>query len=134
MIKQVKVNKKDRQIKVGLTDCKNDFINFLREIDETGTLAIYATVSGTGFMKNNFIGVSKCHENDKWDENYGEMLAYHKAREKRDKSFFNAANRFANSIAEKINDSFNRIDTYGEKLYSNSKYRRNKIEYHDKNC
>ena len=47
-------------------------------------------------MDEKFIGVATCAEEDTWDDEIGELVAYEKAKEKFAKAFFRAVDGFFN--------------------------------------
>ena len=83
-------------------------------------------------MPKSFIGVATLADGDTWDEDFGKFLAYSRARDKYNKSFFKRAATFINEMETSIDQMVNVINLYGKSLEKSSIYRHNKINLREK--
>ena len=67
-------------------------------------------------LPNRFVGIATCAPDDKWNEELGKKIAFHKAKEKFCVSLFKHLNEFINLYDNYINDAVTKINIYGEKL------------------
>ena len=78
-------------------------------------------------MPHSFSGVATCHEEDIFNVETGKLIAYNKAKNKLNASFFKRANYFVNYIDSKLNLLMEDFNRYGERLSINKAHRENKI-------
>ena len=78
-------------------------------------------------MPNSFVGVAQLGENDIWDEELGKQIAYQRAKQKRDASFFKRANMLVRLYERELDKLCNLFDAYGKRLSDNNEYREKKI-------
>ena len=78
-------------------------------------------------MPNKFIGVASCDPNDSFSVEKGKLIAFSKAKDKIQTSFFKRANTYINTIDEWTSRAVDSINTYGSKLERNTERRHNKI-------
>ena len=78
-------------------------------------------------MPNKFIGVATCDANDTFSIETGKLIAYNKAKNKIQRSFFKRANLYINTIDKWLNEAMDNINRYGEKLETNTARRHDKI-------
>lgn len=116
-----------REITATILGTRDDFINFLKELDFWGIFSFTVSQCKKLEMPSAFVGKSRCDVNDTWDVELGKKIAYDRAKKNRDRSFFKRANTYANFVATKQDQVFNLIDGYGEKLSINQDYRAKKI-------
>ena len=86
---------------------------------------MYVNIRDRLVMPNRFCGVATCSETDEWDEETGKLIAYSRAKDKLNKSFFKRANFFVNTVDRHINDAVETLNNLGDKL-ENSTLRRHK--------
>ena len=79
------------------------------------------------YMPNKFIGVATCDANDTFSIETGKLIAYNKAKNKIQRSFFKRANLYINTIDKWLNEAMDSINRYGEKLETNTARRHDKI-------
>lgn len=78
-------------------------------------------------MPNRFWGIATCSEEDEWDEEKGKLLAFAKAKNKLNKSFFKRANLYIHTFDKSINDAVEILNTLGDKLTANTARRYAKL-------
>ena len=114
-----------------INDCKKDFISFLIDSCDQNMLAFRTPFSDKEYeqllMPNSFVGISRLGENDIWDEELGKQIAYQRAKQKRDASFFKRANIVVRLYERELDKLCNLFDAYGTRLSKNTSYRENKI-------
>jgi len=74
-------------------------------------------------MPNRFVGVAVCGPDDEWDEDFGKYLAYDRARQKFDNSFFKHAQTYITEVGAYLDAAVDTINEYGDKVAHNAKYR-----------
>lgn len=74
-------------------------------------------------MPDRFVGVAVCSADDEWDEDFGKYLAYDRARQKFDNSFFKHAQTYITEIGAYLDAAVDTINEYGDKVAHNAKYR-----------
>lgn len=104
------ISKERRQVICIMNDTKYGFINFLNHCGQYGgDLFKYA-------MPSTFIGVATCAPEDEWDEQLGKDIAYAKAAEKYNKSFFKRAQAYTNDMDTILNNIVDKINKYGDQV------------------
>jgi len=68
------------------------------------------------FMPDYFIGVATCNATDKWDEQLGKDIAYSKALNKFNRSFFKRAQTYIDAVEKHLDDTYTDFNAYGAKL------------------
>ena len=79
-------------------------------------------------MPKRFIGIASCDPRDEFVRETGELVAFSRAKDKLNKSFFKRANLYINTLDEWLNDAAENFNQYGEKLEQNTERRHKKIE------
>lgn len=79
-------------------------------------------------MNRRFEGLARLSPDDKWDENLGKLIAFHRLKTKLNKSFFKKAQFFIDYIEGKTDKAVNVLNSYGERLSINSAHREKIIE------
>lgn len=125
------VNKEKGIVVARINDCKRDFLSFLVNSCDQNSLAYYASFSDKDYdqflMPRSFVGVAQLGENDIWDEELGKQIAYQRAKQKRDASFFKRANMAVRLYERELDKLCNLFDAYGKRLSNNNEYREKKI-------
>lgn len=125
------VNKEKGIVVARINNCKRDFISFLFNSCDQNALAYHASFSDKDYdqllMPNSFVGVAQLGENDIWDEELGKQIAYQRAKQKRDASFFKRANVAVRLYERELDKLCNLFDAYGKRLSNNNEYREKKI-------
>ena len=125
------VNKEKGIVVARINDCKRDFISFLFDSCDQNSLAYHASFSDKEYdqflMPHSFVGVAQLGENDIWDEELGKQIAYQRAKQKRDASFFKRANMAVRLYERELDKLCNLFDAYGKRLSNNNEYREKKI-------
>ena len=125
------VNKEKGIVVARINNCKRDFFSFLFNSCNQNALAYLAPFSDKEYdqllMPNSFVGVAQLGENDVWDEELGKQIAYQRAKQKRDASFFKRANMLVRLSERELDKLCNLFDAYGKRLSNNNEYREKKI-------
>ena len=79
-------------------------------------------------MPKRFWGIATCAEDDEWDIEKGKLLAFSKAKDKLDQSFFKRADLYISTFDRSLNDAVLILNNLGAKLTANSLRRHEKIE------
>lgn len=80
-------------------------------------------------MPKSFIGKAVCAKDDEWDEDFGKLIAFSRAKAKCYKSFFKRANRLVQAIDMKLGDMIDTFNVFGSKLEERQNRIHNKIAY-----
>lgn len=121
------VNKEKGIVVARINDCKRDFISFLFDSCNQNALAYRDKEYDQLLMPRSFVGVAQLGENDIWDEELGKQIAYQRAKQKRDASFFKRANMLVRLYERELDKLCNLFDAYGKRLSDNNEYRERKI-------
>lgn len=122
------VNKEDGIVVARINDCKRDFLSFFLDTNRmSGSLPISDKEYDQLLMPNSFVGVARLGDDDVWDEELGKQIAYQRAKQKRDQSFFKRANMMMRWIERELDRLCDVFDAYGKRLSNNMEYRENKI-------
>lgn len=78
-------------------------------------------------MPRRFVGIATCSETDMWDEETGKLIAYSRAKDNLNKSFFKRANLYINSLDREIDRATEVLNILGQKLTMNTTRRHEKI-------
>ena len=78
-------------------------------------------------MPKRFIGIATCSPEDEWNEDTGKLIAYSRAKDNLNKSFFNRANLYINSLDKEIDRATEVLNILGQKLETNTARRHEKI-------
>lgn len=78
-------------------------------------------------MPNKFVGIASCNPEDEFSVETGKLIAFTRAKDKIQNSFFKRANLYINTIDDWLNQAMDAINSYGEKLEINTKRRHKKI-------
>lgn len=79
-------------------------------------------------MPNRFVGQATCSKDDEWNVETGKLIAFSRAKDKVNKSFFKRANTYINTLDQWVNDAAEVLNQVGEKLSINTERRYNLIE------
>ena len=79
-------------------------------------------------MPKRFWGIATCAEGDEWNEEKGKLLAFSKAKDKLDKSFFKRANLYVDTFDKSLNNAVVILNSLGDKLAANTMRRHEKLE------
>lgn len=75
-----------------------------------------------------FVGIARCHPEDEFDVEFGKKLAYSRARDKCDRSFFKQLQNFINALDFELNELVMRSNDYGAKLTNHKNERQETLE------
>ena len=78
-------------------------------------------------MPNKFVGIASCNPEDEFSIETGKLIAFTRAKDKIQNSFFKRANLYINTLDGWLNQAMDSINNYGKKLEINTKRRHNKI-------
>lgn len=131
------VDKDKRKVICIIDDTEYLFLNFVYSnfeimIEDLGTSLFCNKNTNKRFSKKfhmpkRFVGVATCGENDNWDEDTGKLIAYSRAKDNLNKSFFKRANLYINSIDKEVDKAAAALDNLGYKLSINTNKRHEKI-------
>lgn len=80
------------------------------------------------YMPKRFWGIATCAEDDEWDVEKGKLLAFSKAKDKLNQSFFKRADLYISTFDRSLNDAVVILNNLGAKLTASSKHRHEKID------
>lgn len=104
------ISKERRQVICVMNGTKYGFTSFINQLDQCGN-DLFKYV-----MPSTFIGVATCAPEDEWDEQLGKDIAYAKAAEKYNKSFFKRAQTYTDDMDTMLNDIVDKINKYGDQV------------------
>ena len=78
-------------------------------------------------MPNKFVGIASCNPEDEFSVETGKLIAFTRAKDKIQNSFFKRANLYVNTIDSWLNQAMESINSYGKKLEINTNRRHKKI-------
>lgn len=78
-------------------------------------------------MPKRFIGMATCSANDNFDVETGKLIAFSRAKDKINNSFFKRANLYINTIDDWLAEAVVSINQYGSKLEINTERRHERI-------
>lgn len=79
------------------------------------------------WMPNKFIGKAVCSYNDSWDEEIGKLIAFNRAKNNLEESFFKRAQLYVDTLDSWLYDAFTKINRYGIKVKVNAEHREQRI-------
>ena len=109
-----------------------DFVysNFDVKLEDFGDAHFYVhnyNFTKKFLMPRRFVGIATCSETDEWDEETGKLIAYSRAKDNLNKSFFKRANLYINSLDREIDRATEVLNILGQKLTTNTTRRHEKI-------
>lgn len=78
-------------------------------------------------MPKKFIGIATCSVDDEFSSETGKLIAYSRAKEKMDKSFFKRAQLYMWMVDRQTDEIAEHINKYGHMLENSTQKRHNKI-------
>lgn len=78
-------------------------------------------------MPNKFVGIASCNPEDEFSVETGKLIAFTRAKDKIQNSFFKRANLYINTLDGWLNQAMDSINNYGKKLEINTERRHKKI-------
>lgn len=78
-------------------------------------------------MPRRFVGIATCGDTDEWNEETGKLIAYSRAKDNFNKSFFKRANLYVNTIDNEVERATEMLNMLGQKLTTNTARRHEKI-------
>ena len=79
-------------------------------------------------MPDRFVGQAYCSVNDEWNVDTGKLIAFSRAKDNLNKSFFKRANLYVNTLDKWANEAADVLDQIGVKLSVNTEHRHNLID------
>ncbi len=67
-------------------------------------------------MPNKFVGIASCYPEDEFSVETGKLIAFTRAKDKIQNSFFKRANLYVNTLDSWLNQAMDSINNYGKKL------------------
>lgn len=80
------------------------------------------------YMPKRFWGIATCAEDDEWDEEKGKFLAFSRAKNKLNNSFFKRAQLYIDTFDKSLNNSILILNNLGNKLTVNADRRQERIK------
>ena len=74
-------------------------------------------------MPNRFVGQARCSENDEWNVETGKLIAFSRAKDNLNKSFFKRANTYINTLDKWVDEAAVLLNQVGDKLSINTEHR-----------
>ena len=129
------VNEEKRKVICLIENTKFSFLDFANYnfalspecLDGPWNRLVIRSLHDRLLMPNRFCGVATCSDTDEWNEETGRLIAYSRAKDNLNKSFFKRANLFINTVDRHINDAVDILNRLGEKLEISSDRRHKKI-------
>ena len=129
------VDKNKKKIVCIINDTEYLFLNFVysnfdimvQDIGDTDFYIRKNSFSKKFKMPKRFVGVATCSETDEWNEDTGKLIAYSRAKDNLNKSFFKRANLYVNTIDKEIDRATETLNILGQKLTNNTARRHEKI-------
>ena len=129
------VNKEQRKVVCLIENTKYSFLSFANNnfvlapdcLDSPWGKMTMSRLHDRLLMPNRFCGIATCSENDEWDEETGKLIAYSKAKDKLNKSFFKRANLYIHTLDNEIDSATQTLNALGQKLTANTERRHEKI-------
>lgn len=129
------VDKNKKKIVCIINDTEYLFLNFVysnfdimvQDIGDTDFYIRKNSFSKKFKMPKRFVGVATCSETDEWNEDTGKLIAYSRAKDNLNKSFFKRANLYINSIDKEVDRAAEMLSNLGYKLTINTTKRHEKI-------
>lgn len=78
-------------------------------------------------MPNRFVCQARCSEDDEWNVETGKLIAFSRAKDNLNKSFFKRANFYINTLDKWIDDAATLLNKVGDRLSINTEHRHNLI-------
>ena len=78
-------------------------------------------------MPDRFVGIATCDPEDEFDEEIGRMIAFTRAKNKLNTSFFKRANYFVNEVDRQLASLVESFNDYGDQLMANAEKREKMI-------
>lgn len=78
-------------------------------------------------MPNKFVGIATCNPEDEFNVETGKLIAFSRAKDKLQNSFFKRAQFYVDTINDLLDRAATSINNYGIKLESNTERRHQKI-------
>ena len=111
------INYADKNLKIR-PDCDNGMI-----WNSSSRSRLYPKLK----MPNKFVGIASCNPEDEFSVETGKLIAFTRAKDKIQNSFFKRANLYINTLDTWLNQAMDSINSYGKKLEINTKRRHEKI-------
>ena len=79
-------------------------------------------------MPPRFVGIATCSPNDEWNEEIGRLIAFNRAKDKYNRSFFKHANNLMEEMDNYLNHVEDCFNNYGRKLSEGAAKRKERID------
>jgi len=130
------IDEKNRVVVCRIENTRHLFQNFVNKNFKIGpncdemlwVSTVRPTLSDKLIMPNRFVGVAKCSQDDEWSEETGKLIAFSRAKDKLNKSFFKRANTYINCLDKWTNEAAATLRNIGNKLTINTQHRHNLIK------
>ena len=130
------VNEEKRKVVCLIENTKYSFINFANDnfiispdnLSSPWAIPNIRNLRDRLLMPNRFCGIATCSDTDEWNEETGKLIAYSRAKDNLNKSFFKRANFFINTVDRHIGDAIDILNMLGQKLEVSTDRRHKKIK------
>lgn len=78
-----------------------------------GQLSTDGKVNSHKWLEPRYVGKAVCSPDDEWDESLGRLIAYRRAREKFDYSFFRHAQDYITKVGQELDQFVDMVNTFG---------------------
>ena len=115
------VDKEKRTIVCVINNAQCALYNYMDETFATGGFAWYTCrMSHWAEMPKRFVGKAVCSEEDEWDEEFGKLLAFSRAKHKFYSCFFNRAGMILKKMQEQLSHTTNELEDFAKKASMNA--------------
>lgn len=124
------INEKKRTVTCVIDHTHSRFVDFVEEMipySSPSWLFNYRDQKKLE-MPNKFVGIATCGENDEFSEEIGKKIAFSRAKDNLNRSFFKRADYFIKYIDSYLDTAIDKINRYGECLEKSTNHRHEAIE------
>ena len=127
------VNPEKRKVVCIIEDTAFLFVDFMQKNFKIDVMGLWedSTVSALCRrleMPKRFVGIATCDPNDEWNEELGKLIAFSRAKDKLNTSFFKRADTYVNTVDTWLNDAMDLLNKYGEKITVSTELRHNRVD------
>lgn len=121
------VNKEKRKIVAYVQNTEEYFISFVADNAPELLPFIYKNFDYY-LMKNRYVASAQCSKEDKWDEEFGCLVAYDRLKYALNQGFFKRAQSLIREVEKSTDKLIDIFNSYGDKLDYNAQRRENIIK------
>lgn len=121
------INEQNKTVVFIINKTQSLFIDFIQD-NNFNKFSLNDDFIKKFYMPNHFFGVARCSDNDKWDVEVGKAIAFSRAKDKLNKSFFKRCSNYVKMADQWIDNIVEIINIVGDKLTFNTAKRHDYIE------